>query len=257
MPRIPLAQAVDEYLSWLELDRHAAEGTIAEFAENADVRSIARIDRDVLRAYQRRLARLRTGPEGSRRPLAVSTRARQLVALRSFLRFCAREEWLPGDLGATIDVPPLPERLPRPLDADHRDLLPRGAARPRAHPLPPLYRLPDQRGAPPRRRGLEPTAHAGDRQGRPGADGHRDRPGAPGRRGVPRRPRRPLPPPSSSASPKGPREAREPAHRRRARHVCRELARRLGDPGVPAPPAAAHAGDPPPSERSCSGCIIQ
>ena len=42
-----------------------------------------------------------------------------------------------------------------------------------------------------------------------------------------------------------------------ARHVCRELARRLGDPGVPAPPAAAHAGDPPPSERSCSGCIIQ
>src|SRR6266487_3366598 len=131
MPRIPLAQAVDEYLSWLELDRHAAEGTIAEyrrdldafteFAENADVRSIARIDRDVLRAYQRRLARLRTGPEGSRRPLAVSTRARRLVALRSFLHFAAREEWLPGDLGATIDVPKLPERLPKPLTDEARD----------------------------------------------------------------------------------------------------------------------------------------
>jgi hypothetical protein len=24
---IPLSQAVEEYLSWLELDRHAAEGT--------------------------------------------------------------------------------------------------------------------------------------------------------------------------------------------------------------------------------------
>jgi site-specific recombinase XerD len=38
-----------------------------------------------------------------------------LVALRSFLRFAAREEWLPGDLGTTIDVPKLPERLPKPL----------------------------------------------------------------------------------------------------------------------------------------------
>jgi hypothetical protein len=37
------------------------------------------------------------------------------VALRSFLRFAAREEWLPGDLGTTIDVPKLPERLPKPL----------------------------------------------------------------------------------------------------------------------------------------------
>lgn len=66
---------------------------------------------------------MRTGPKGSKRPLAVSTRARRLVALRSFLRFCAREEWLPGDLGATIDVPRLPDRLPKPLDADDRDQL--------------------------------------------------------------------------------------------------------------------------------------
>jgi integrase/recombinase XerD len=134
MPRIPLAQAVDEYLSWLELDRHAAQGTVAEYRRdleaftefaggNAGVPSIARLDRDLLRAYQRRLARLRTGPKGSRRPLAVSTRARRLVALRSFLRFCAREEWLPGDPGATIDVPRLPERLPKPLDAGDRDRL--------------------------------------------------------------------------------------------------------------------------------------
>jgi site-specific recombinase XerD len=41
----------------------------------------------------------------------------------AILRFCAREEWLPGDLGATIDVPRLPERLPKPLDAGDRDLL--------------------------------------------------------------------------------------------------------------------------------------
>ena len=28
---IPLWQAVEEYLNWLELDRHAAEGTVAEY----------------------------------------------------------------------------------------------------------------------------------------------------------------------------------------------------------------------------------
>jgi integrase/recombinase XerD len=71
----------------------------------------------------RHLARARIGPKGARRPLAISTRSRRLVALRSFLRFAAREEWLPGDLGTTIDVPKLPERLPKPLEAADRDQL--------------------------------------------------------------------------------------------------------------------------------------
>jgi len=64
MARIPLCQAVAEYLSWLELDRHAAEGTVAEYRRGLEaftafaggdsrVPSIARLDRDVLRAYQR------------------------------------------------------------------------------------------------------------------------------------------------------------------------------------------------------------
>ena len=131
---IPLSQAISEYLGWLELDRAAARRTVAEyradlgrfsdFAGGDDgVPDVAGLDRELLRAYQRHLARLKTGPKGSRRPLAVSTRARRLVALRSFLRFAAREEWLPGDLGAGIDVPKLPERLPKPLADDARDLL--------------------------------------------------------------------------------------------------------------------------------------
>jgi site-specific recombinase XerD len=131
---IPLSQAISEYLGWLELDRHASPRTVAEyradlgrfadFAGGDDgVPDIAGVDRELLRAYQRHLARLQTGSGGSRRPLAVSTRARRLVALRSFLRFAAREEWLPGDLGAGIDVPKLPERLPRPLADEARDLL--------------------------------------------------------------------------------------------------------------------------------------
>jgi len=51
-----------------------------------------RLDRDVLHAYQRRLAR----PEGLPAPPG-----RRLVALRSFLRFRTRGKWLQGDLRAT------------------------------------------------------------------------------------------------------------------------------------------------------------
>jgi integrase/recombinase XerD len=134
MAGLPLSQAIEEYLAWLELDRHASLGTVAgyrgdlrrfsDFAGgDAGIPDIAELDRDILRGYQRHLARLRTGPKGARRPLAISSRSRRLVGLRSFLRFAAREEWLPGDLGTTIDVPKLPERLPKPLEAGDRNQL--------------------------------------------------------------------------------------------------------------------------------------
>ena len=134
MAALPLSHAIGEYLAWLELDRHASTGTVHGYRADlrrfsdfvggdAGVPDIAELDRELLRGYQRHLARARTGPKGARRPLAVSTRARRLVALRSFLRFAAREDWLPGDLGATVDVPKLPERLPKPLEVDDRDQL--------------------------------------------------------------------------------------------------------------------------------------
>ncbi|MCA1694169.1 MAG: site-specific integrase, partial [Actinobacteria bacterium] len=114
MAGLPLSQAIEEYLAWLELDRHASAGTVEGYrgdlrrfsdfvGGDAGIPDIAELDRELLRGYQQHLARLRTGTKGARRPLAISTRSRRLVALRSFLRFAAREQWLPGDLGATID----------------------------------------------------------------------------------------------------------------------------------------------------------
>ena len=134
MAGLALSQALEEYLAWLELDRHASPGTVAgyrgdlrrfsDFAGgDVGIPDITELDRDILRGYQRHLARARTGPQGARRPLAIATRSRRLVALRSFLRFAAREQWLPGDLGTTLDVPKLPERLPKPLEAHDRDRL--------------------------------------------------------------------------------------------------------------------------------------
>jgi integrase/recombinase XerD len=132
MPRRPpaprtLSSAVEEYLAWLELDRHASPNTIdayrrdlaafSRFAEGHGMTAVTELDRDLLRAYQRSLSRR---PAGARKALSPATRQRHLVSLRSLLRFAAREEWLPGDLGSTIDLPRLPERLPKPLDEADR-----------------------------------------------------------------------------------------------------------------------------------------
>lgn len=119
---IPLAQAIDEYLDWQALDKARSPNTVRAYKQDlaifltycstVDVTTLAQIDRELLRAYQSDLAR---GP-GRTVVLSAPTRHRRLVALRSFLKFCAREEWSPGDLGVTIDLPKLPRRLPKPLD---------------------------------------------------------------------------------------------------------------------------------------------
>jgi integrase/recombinase XerD len=118
-----LAQAIEEYLDWQALDRGRSPNTVPAygadlagfraFAADAAADQLADVDRDLLRAFQSALARGRRGAK----PLAPQTRHRRLVALRSFLRFCAREEWTPGDLGVAIDLPKLPKRLPKPLQA--------------------------------------------------------------------------------------------------------------------------------------------
>jgi len=121
---IPLMQAVDEYLDWQALDKARSSNTVraysqdlamfVAYAADAGVSVLTQVDRELLRAFQSDLAR---GP-GRAVPLSAPTRHRRLVALRSFLKFCAREEWSPGDLGVTIDLPKLPRRLPKPLADD-------------------------------------------------------------------------------------------------------------------------------------------
>jgi hypothetical protein len=123
------------------------------FAGAAGVELLADVDRDLLRAFQSALAR---GGRG-RKPLSAPTRHRRLVALGSFLRFCAREGWTVGDLGVAIDLPNLPKRLPKPLQADELERVTtphRGhgrrtaAARCRRRRVPAIHRLPDLRGVP-------------------------------------------------------------------------------------------------------------
>jgi len=116
---LPLAAGVEEYLAWLELDRHASAHTVAAyrgdlarftaFAEGHGVTTIAGIDRDLLRAYRRSLSRPRGRPS---RPLAPTTRQRHLVALRALLRFAVRRTGCPATWGAPSTCRSCPSASP-------------------------------------------------------------------------------------------------------------------------------------------------
>ena len=134
-PSLPLAQAVTEFLQWLELDRHASLTTVTAYTGDLGrfqafcaryargPVEVAAVDRDLLRAFQRIVARATRTVGSGRQPLAAGTRRRRLIALRTFLRFCRREEWLHQDLASGIDLPRLPERLPKPLEDAARERL--------------------------------------------------------------------------------------------------------------------------------------
>ena len=62
-----------------------------------------------LRAYQRHLAGTQKSP---------ASRARALVAIRSWLRWLARENLIEADLSNRITLPKLEQRLPKPLPPD-------------------------------------------------------------------------------------------------------------------------------------------
>jgi hypothetical protein len=101
-----LAQAMKEYLDWQALDRGRSPNTVRAygidlagfraFAGAAGIDELAGVDRDLLREFQVAMARGRR----TAKPLSPQTRHRWLVALRSCLRLCAREEWFVVGLDA-------------------------------------------------------------------------------------------------------------------------------------------------------------
>lgn len=116
-----LRQAIEEYLTYLAVDRARSGQTIRAYQTDlgqavkfwvslkdppGDTRDLTR---DAIRAYQRHL-----GQAG----LALSSRARRLQALRGFLRHALREGWVAEDLAAHIDIPGISAPLPKPLTTD-------------------------------------------------------------------------------------------------------------------------------------------
>src|ERR1700716_4171515 len=117
---LDLQAAASEYLGWLQLEANRSPNTVRAYqselhklivflAEKEHSLSLEDLKHDDLRAYQRHLAGRLKSP---------ASRARALVAIRSWLRWLAREGLIQRDLSNGITLPKLEQRLPKPIDPD-------------------------------------------------------------------------------------------------------------------------------------------
>src|SRR5260370_41248019 len=115
-----LQAAVSEYIGWLQLEANRSPNTVRAYqselsrvisflAANGHSLALDDLRHEYLRAYQRHLAWHLKGP---------ASRARALVAIRSWLRWLAREGFMERDLSNGITLPKLEQRLPKPIDPD-------------------------------------------------------------------------------------------------------------------------------------------
>jgi site-specific recombinase XerD len=112
--------AADEYIGWLQLEANRSPNTVRAYdgelrrlagflASRGHSLSMEDLRHEDLRAFQRHLATTLKSP---------ASRARALVAIRSWLRWLARERLMDTDLSNGITLPKLEQRLPKPLPSD-------------------------------------------------------------------------------------------------------------------------------------------
>ena len=117
---LDLQAAADEYLGWLQLEANRSLNTVRAYsgeikrlmlflAERGHSLRLDDLAHDDLRAFQRHLALKLKSP---------ASRARALVAIRSWLRWLAREGLMSRDLSNGITLPKLEQRLPKPIEPD-------------------------------------------------------------------------------------------------------------------------------------------
>ena len=114
-----IQQAIDEYLSYMRIERGCSPLTIeayaadladyAAFLEEAGTTDANRVDRDAIVAYEADLAE---------RGYAVSSVDRHISVLKGFHRFCVRDGYAADNPTATVRLPRTPERLPDVLSID-------------------------------------------------------------------------------------------------------------------------------------------
>ena len=118
--------AVEAFLHHLTVERGSAANTVASYTadlrryvEHLDglgVDDLGRVREADVRGF---VVALRSGPT----PLAASSAARALAAVRGLHRFAARDGLVPGDVARAVTPPALPAKLPRALAVDEVDQL--------------------------------------------------------------------------------------------------------------------------------------
>src|SRR6185437_11951596 len=117
---LALQAAASEYVGWLQLEANRSPNTVRAYdselrklisflAAEGHSLELDGLRHEDLRAYQRHLAGRLKSP---------ASRARALVAVRSWLRWLAREGIVERDLSNGITLPKLEQRLPKPMDSD-------------------------------------------------------------------------------------------------------------------------------------------
>jgi site-specific recombinase XerD len=122
---LDLQAAADEYLGWLQLEANRSPNTLRAYsgeikrlrlflAERGHSLQLDDLAHEDLRAFQRHLALKLKSP---------ASRARALVAIRSWLRWLAREGLMSRDLSNGVTLPKLEQRLPKPIEPDELNRL--------------------------------------------------------------------------------------------------------------------------------------
>ncbi len=122
----PLAHQVRGFLDHLTVERGAARNTLASYRRDLsrycaylrahDVRDLAEVTEAAVSGF---LADLRRGdPEAGTAPLAASSAARALVAVRGLHKFAAAERMVPADVAREVHPPRAGRRLPKSLSVD-------------------------------------------------------------------------------------------------------------------------------------------
>lgn len=107
-----LEQAVDEYLSFLVIERGLASNTVAAYRRDLGQYRLAVGDEPQLADIERYLEDL------TDLGLATATCARKIAAIRGLHRFMVAEGLRVDDPSVLIETPPQPDSLPKALDVD-------------------------------------------------------------------------------------------------------------------------------------------
>lgn len=119
-----IEHAIDDFLAHMRVERGSSPLTIeaygadladyASFLDEAGIRDVNRIDRDAVIAYEADLAD---------RSYAVTSIDRHMSAVKSFHKFCVREDLAQANPAAGVHMPKPPDRLPDVLTIDQVNTL--------------------------------------------------------------------------------------------------------------------------------------